>query len=74
MADLPLVARILSVSAGVRVMSGDLEGAQSQLREARSLAGRGLQHRFTILRTSAMVIASVAGFRWAGVHVARREA
>jgi non-specific serine/threonine protein kinase len=40
MADLPLVARILSVSAGVRVMSGDLEGAQSQLRDARSLAGR----------------------------------
>jgi predicted ATPase/DNA-binding CsgD family transcriptional regulator len=35
--DSPLLARILSVSAGVRVMSGDLEGARSQLREARTL-------------------------------------
>src|SRR6266702_2771801 len=37
--DLPLVARILAVSAGVRVMGGDLEGAQTQLREAKRLAG-----------------------------------
>lgn len=37
--DLRLLARILAVSAGVRVMSGDLEGAQSQLRNARALAG-----------------------------------
>ena len=36
--DSPLLARILSVSAGIRVMSGDLEGARSQLREARTLA------------------------------------
>ena len=36
--DLPLVARILSVSAGVRVMGRDLEGAQSQLRDAKALA------------------------------------
>ncbi len=36
--DGPLVARILAVSAGVRVMSGDLEGARSQLREAEVLA------------------------------------
>jgi non-specific serine/threonine protein kinase len=36
--DLSLVARILAVSAGVRVMAGDLEGAQSQLRDARALA------------------------------------
>jgi predicted ATPase/DNA-binding CsgD family transcriptional regulator len=39
MRDLPLLARILSVSAGIRVMSGDLEGAQSQLREAKAIAG-----------------------------------
>ena len=37
--DLPLVARVLAVSAGVRVMGRDLEGAQSQLRDARALAG-----------------------------------
>jgi predicted ATPase/DNA-binding CsgD family transcriptional regulator len=37
--DLSLVARILAVSAGVRVMAGDLEGAQSQLRDAKTLAG-----------------------------------
>ena len=36
--DLPLLARILAVFAGVRVMSGDLEGARSQLREATALA------------------------------------
>src|SRR6184192_2098428 len=36
--DEPLLARILAVSAGVRVMSGDLEGARSQLGEARILA------------------------------------
>jgi predicted ATPase/DNA-binding CsgD family transcriptional regulator len=36
--DLPLVARILAVSAGVRVMGRDLEGAQSQLRDAKALA------------------------------------
>jgi predicted ATPase/DNA-binding CsgD family transcriptional regulator len=36
--DGPLLARILAVSAGVRVMSGDLEGARSQLREAKVLA------------------------------------
>jgi predicted ATPase/DNA-binding CsgD family transcriptional regulator len=35
--DLPLVARILAVSGGVHVMSGDLEGAQSQLRDAKAL-------------------------------------
>jgi predicted ATPase/DNA-binding CsgD family transcriptional regulator len=38
--DSPLIARVLSVSAGVRVMSGDLEGARSQLLEARTLAQR----------------------------------
>ena len=37
--DLPLLARILAVSAGVRVMSGDIEDAQSQLRDAKALAG-----------------------------------
>ncbi|HEX7265651.1 MAG TPA: LuxR C-terminal-related transcriptional regulator [Candidatus Dormibacteraeota bacterium] len=37
--DLSLVARILAVSAGVSVMVGDLEGAQSQLRDAKTLAG-----------------------------------
>lgn len=37
--DGPLLARILAVSAGVRVMSGDLEGARSQLRQAKVLAG-----------------------------------
>jgi predicted ATPase/DNA-binding CsgD family transcriptional regulator len=36
--DLPLVARILAVSAGVRVMGRDLDGAQSQLRDAKALA------------------------------------
>ena len=36
--DSPLLARILSVSAGIRVMSGELEGARSQLREAKTLA------------------------------------
>jgi predicted ATPase/DNA-binding CsgD family transcriptional regulator len=36
--DLRLLARILAVFAGVRVMSGDLEGARSQLREATALA------------------------------------
>lgn len=36
--DSPLLARILSVSAGIRVMSGQLEGARSQLREAKMLA------------------------------------
>jgi predicted ATPase/DNA-binding CsgD family transcriptional regulator len=36
--DLPLVARILAVSAGVRVIGGNVEGAQSQLRDARTLA------------------------------------
>jgi DNA-binding CsgD family transcriptional regulator len=36
--DLPLLARILAVFAGVRVMSGDLEGARSQLRDATALA------------------------------------
>jgi len=36
--DLPLLSRILAVSAGVRVMSGDLEGAQSQLRDATAIA------------------------------------
>src|SRR5439155_22855904 len=35
--DRPLLARILAASAGVRVMSGDLEGARSQLREAKML-------------------------------------
>ena len=35
--DLPLLARILSVAAGVRVMGGDLEGARSQLRDAMTL-------------------------------------
>jgi predicted ATPase/DNA-binding CsgD family transcriptional regulator len=35
--DLPLVARILAVSGGVHVMSGDLEGARSQLRDAKAL-------------------------------------
>ena len=38
MPDLPLLARILAVSAGVRVMSGDLEGARSQLRDAMAAA------------------------------------
>jgi predicted ATPase/DNA-binding CsgD family transcriptional regulator len=38
--DLPLLARILAVFAGVRVMSGDLEGARSQLREATALAAK----------------------------------
>jgi len=37
--DLRLLARILSVSAGVRVMSGDLDAARSLLRYARALAG-----------------------------------
>jgi predicted ATPase/DNA-binding CsgD family transcriptional regulator len=37
--DLSLVARVLAVSAGVRLMAGDLEGAQSQLRDAKTLAG-----------------------------------
>jgi len=37
--DLPLLARILAVFAGVQVMSGNLEGARSQLREATALAG-----------------------------------
>ena len=36
--DSPLLARILSVSAGIRVMSGELEGARSQLRDAKTLA------------------------------------
>jgi hypothetical protein len=36
--DSPLLARILSVSAGIRVMSGELERARSQLREAKTLA------------------------------------
>ena len=36
--DLQLLARILAVFAGVRVMSGDLEGARSQLRDATALA------------------------------------
>ncbi len=36
--DSPLLARILSVSAGIRVMSGELEGARSQLSEAKTLA------------------------------------
>ena len=36
--DGPLLARILAVSAGVRVMSRDLEGARSQVREAKVLA------------------------------------
>ena len=36
--DSPLLARILSVSAGINVMSGELEGARSQLREAKTLA------------------------------------
>lgn len=36
--DSPLLARILSVSAGIRVMSGELDGARSQLREAKTLA------------------------------------
>jgi predicted ATPase/DNA-binding CsgD family transcriptional regulator len=36
--DLPLLVRILAVFAGVRVMSGDLEGARSQLRDATALA------------------------------------
>jgi predicted ATPase/DNA-binding CsgD family transcriptional regulator len=36
--DEPLLARILAASAGVRVMSGDLEGARSQLRKAKVLA------------------------------------
>ncbi len=39
--DSPLLARILSVSAGIRVMSGELDGARSQLGEAQMLA-RGL--------------------------------
>ena len=38
--DLPLLARILAVSAGVRVMSGDLEDARSQLRDAKALASK----------------------------------
>jgi hypothetical protein len=38
--DLPLVARILSVSAGVRVMGRDLEGAQSQLEKPSKTAAR----------------------------------
>jgi predicted ATPase/DNA-binding CsgD family transcriptional regulator len=37
--DLPLLVRILAVFAGVRVTSGDLEGARSQLRDATVLAG-----------------------------------
>jgi DNA-binding CsgD family transcriptional regulator len=36
--DLGLLVRILSVSAGVRVMSGDRKGALSQLRDADTLA------------------------------------
>src|SRR5437660_2102911 len=36
--DGPLLDRILAASAGVRVMTGDLEGARSQLREAKILA------------------------------------
>ena len=37
--DVSLVARLLAVSAGLRVMVRDLEGAQSQLRDAKDLAG-----------------------------------
>ncbi len=37
MHDVPLLGRILSVSAGINVMNGDLEGAQRQLRDARAL-------------------------------------
>jgi len=37
--DLRLLARILAVFAGVHVMSGDLEVARSQLREATVIAG-----------------------------------
>jgi predicted ATPase/DNA-binding CsgD family transcriptional regulator len=36
--DLPLLARILAVSTGVRAMRGDLEGSRSQLRDAKALA------------------------------------
>ncbi len=36
--DSQLLARILSVSAGISVMSGDLNGARSRLREAKALA------------------------------------
>jgi len=34
----PLLARILAVSAGVRVMKGDFDAARSQLRDAKALA------------------------------------
>src|SRR6202165_3660347 len=37
--DLSLVARILAVSAGVRVMAGALAGAQARLHDAKTLAG-----------------------------------
>jgi predicted ATPase/DNA-binding CsgD family transcriptional regulator len=37
MHDVPLLARVLSVSAGINVMNGDLAGAQAQLRGARAL-------------------------------------
>ncbi len=36
--DLPLLARILAQAAGVRAMSGDLEGARSRLRDAQAVA------------------------------------
>jgi DNA-binding CsgD family transcriptional regulator len=36
--DSPLVTRILAVSASIRTMSGDLEGARSLLNDARALA------------------------------------
>ena len=36
--DSPLLARILAVSAGIRVMSGDPDGARSQLSEAKTLS------------------------------------
>ncbi len=38
MRDLPLLARILAVSATVRAMSGDFDGARSCLRDAKVLA------------------------------------
>ena len=36
--DLPLLARILAMSTSVHAMSGDLEGARSQFRDAKALA------------------------------------
>jgi predicted ATPase/DNA-binding CsgD family transcriptional regulator len=38
MRDLPLLARILTVSTSIRIMGGDLDGARSQLRDAKAIA------------------------------------